>query len=155
MPGYVGIVLGVMGLSAGLLVVFHLVGRRFRASLGRTVAERIEPGKIPRKDLWVEYFGRKRKGLVQLRGNGALVLTDSRLWFYQAVPGTETAIPLGSVMRVSTSMSHLSKTIFRPLLLVEFDCGEGPDSAAWAVSDTEGWMRDVETARGSVAAPEP
>ncbi len=155
MPGYVGIVLWVMGLSAGLLVVFHLVGRGFRARLGRIVAERFEPGQILRKEMWVQYFGHKRKGLAQLRGNGALVLTDSRLWFYQALPGTETAIPLGSVLRVSTSMSHMTKTIFRPLLLVEFDYGEGPDSVAWAVSDTEGWIRDVETARGRVAAPEP
>jgi hypothetical protein len=63
-----------------------------------------------------------------------------------AAPRTEIDIPLNRVTHVTTTRSHLSKSIFRPLLLVEFDTPEGPDSIAWALRDTDGWVKAVYTA---------
>ena len=135
-----------------LLLVIFLLQRLLRARLERAVFERFSGERIIHKDLWANYFGRSQKGLSQTRGNGALVLTDSVLWFILAVPRREIEIALDEVTRVTLTRSHLKKTRFTPLLLVEFDTPEGPDSIAWGVREPEAWVEAIETARTRVNA---
>ncbi|HQE84152.1 MAG TPA: hypothetical protein PLM14_14215 [Candidatus Hydrogenedentes bacterium] len=152
MPEYVWIASGITVTVLTVLLILHMVGRLLRNRLERVIAERFSSGQVLRKDLWAQYFGRSMKGLAQIRGNSALVLTESLLWFVQALPRTEIDIPLTSLTCVTTTRSHLGKTIFRPLLFVKFDAGEGADSIAWAVRDTEDWVQAVEAARKTAVA---
>lgn len=151
MPTYLIIILGVTALTASLFLIIGTVGSKFRKNLARVVSERFDPTEILRKNLWANYFGRKKKGMAQIRGNGALVLTNSQLWFLQAAPRNEIDIPLTQIIRVSTTRSHLGKTIFRPLLFVEFETPDGPDSIAWALRHPDEWVTTIEAARNNVS----
>jgi hypothetical protein len=151
MPTYLTVIIGVTALTVSLFLVIHTVGGIFRKNLERVVSERFNPTEVLRKDLWANYFGRKSKGTMQIRGNGALVLTNAQLWFLKAVPRTEIDIPLNQIIRVSTTQSHLGKTIFRPLLFVEFETADGPDSIAWALRKPDAWVRAIEAARTNVS----
>lgn len=150
MPMYLTIILGVSALTVVLLLLIHAVGRVFRGNLERAVSEYFDATHIIRKDLWANYFGRNKKGMAQIRGNGALVLTNAQLWFLLAAPRTEIDIPLDRITRVSTTRSHLGKTNFRPLLFVEFETPEGPDSIAWSLRHPDEWVATVEAARANV-----
>lgn len=91
-------------------------------------------------------FGQSSKGIKQIRGNGALILTRQEIQFLMAVPRSEITIPLSQVTSVSLPKSHLGKTVFKPLLRVEYQSLEGPDSIAWAVQHPEQWKSAIENA---------
>lgn len=91
-------------------------------------------------------FGQSSKGIKQIRGNGALILTRQEIQFLMAVPRSKITIPLSQVTSVSLLRSHLGKTVFKPLLWVEYQSLEGPDSIAWAVQHPEQWKSAIENA---------
>jgi hypothetical protein len=91
------------------------------------------------KDLGAITFGLQSKGVIQGRGNGALVLTRNELWFSRAWPRSDLRIPLDAVTEVTTVRSHLGKTYLRDLLRVSFRTGDTTDSVAWYVSDVAAW----------------
>ncbi len=152
MSTYLGPTLWIAAGVVSLLLVIFLLQRLVRARLERRVFERFSDEQIIHKDLWANYFGRSQEGLSQIRGNGVLVLTDSALWFMLAIPRREIEIPLDTMTRVTTARSHLKKARLRPLLLVEFDTPQGPDSIAWALHEPEAWVETIETARMKACA---
>ncbi|NQT73135.1 MAG: hypothetical protein HQ553_10280 [Chloroflexi bacterium] len=91
-------------------------------------------------------FGQSSRGIKQIRGNGALILTRQEIQFLMTVPRSEITIPLGQVTSVSLPKSHLGKTVFKPLLRVEYQSLEGPDSIAWAIQNPEKWKSAIENA---------
>jgi hypothetical protein len=95
-------------------------------------------------------FGQASKGAKQIRGNGALILTREAIRFLMAVPRNEIEIPLSRVTSVSLPKSHLGKTVFKPLLRVEFESLEGRDSIAWAVREPSKWKDTIENARSKL-----
>lgn len=83
-----------------------------------------------------------------VRGNGVLVLTEDELFFQMWVPKRDLKIPVSAVTGISTPKSFQSRTVFRPLLQVDYKNESGaPDSIAWAVSDLAQWKTALERLR--------
>ncbi|MGD8412685.1 MAG: hypothetical protein PVF33_00545 [Candidatus Latescibacterota bacterium] len=136
----------VLPVLAGLIVLFTVIrlvlghfSRKFREEIGRKFAGK----QIVRESIGANFFGRSSKGIGQIRGNGALVLTPQELYFIMFAPRKELIIPLDDVTSVSTPRSHLGKTIGSKLLKVDFRTPAGEDAAAWAVRDVEDWAATV------------
>ena len=130
-----------------LLVILKMIFRSMARSLQAEVRQRFHASKILRQEPFANFFGRKSRGLKQVRGNGALVLTRETLWFMRAAPRKEFTIPLDHVTGVTFHKTFLGKTIFRPLLCVEFETKDGPDAIAWAVRDPHAWREAIDAAR--------
>ncbi len=130
-----------VALALGVLL---LAIRRARTRLVQRQAKHLA-GRTPLQvDSWANLFGVTSRGHGQLRGNGALVLTADSLWFGMLLPARELTIPLSRVIAVREAGSHLGKSVLgHRLLRVEFDGADGPDAAAWAVRDPEGWVAAV------------
>jgi len=87
------------------------------------------------------FFGQESKGLMQLRGNGNLKLTDHALHFKQWLKKKEILIRLSDIQTVETVTSHLHKSVGKPLLKVTFLNELGKlDSVAWWVRDSAKWI---------------
>lgn len=86
-------------------------------------------------------FGVESAGPWQIRGNGNLALTEDELLFAQWVPDRLLRIPRRSIVDVSTTGSHLGKTIGRPLLEVTWTAEDGSRNAiALWVRDLDRWL---------------
>ncbi|MEM7538788.1 MAG: hypothetical protein AAF639_41900 [Chloroflexota bacterium] len=84
-------------------------------------------------------FGVQSAGLFQVRGNGIIVLTKDELYF-NGISGLELIIPRRDILAVSRANSHLTRTVFRPLLHVRYRTPFGEDAVAWIVPDSAQWM---------------
>ncbi|HEX6752717.1 MAG TPA: hypothetical protein VF093_03930 [Solirubrobacterales bacterium] len=91
-------------------------------------------------------FGVESAGVWQVRGNGNLALTKHELLFAQWVPNRLLRIPRDSIVKVTTTRSHLGKTIGRDLLKVFWttDLGDQDSIALW-VRDLDGWLEALGT----------
>jgi len=123
-----------------LKFLFSLIGRK----LLTRVEKRFTGQRIILQALSANFFGQKSKGVKQIRGKGVLVLTKDELWFSLALPAREISISVKDIKSVKLIKSHLSKTVFRPLLCVEFLFQGIEDSIAWLVNDPEEWKTDIE-----------
>lgn len=85
------------------------------------------------------FFGLQSRGASQVRGNGALVLVDSALWFQQMLPEQDLVIPVADVRAIDLVDGHLGKSVGHKLLHVRFRGDAGDDAAAWYVDDPEAW----------------
>lgn len=86
-------------------------------------------------------LGVESKGPWQVRGNGNLALTDDELLFAQWVPNRVVRIRRRNIVEVTTTRSHLGKSISRDLLKVVWTTEEGrQDSIALWVGDLDGWL---------------
>lgn len=86
-------------------------------------------------------FGVESAGAWQVRGNGNLALTKYELLFAQWVPNRLLRIPRSSIVEVTTTRSHLGKTLRRDLLKVVWTTELGSeDSIAFWVGDLDGWI---------------
>jgi hypothetical protein len=86
------------------------------------------------------FFGRESRGVLQLRGNGCLALSDDTLAFAMWFPRRTLVVPRASITAVEATDSHLGKRIGRPLLRIRFTGPDGePDAAAWYVRDLPRW----------------
>lgn len=140
----------VIVVTAGLAVLLLLIGLiagMVRRRLAAELTRRLPGRRILLQAPGASFFGLEARGVAQIRGNGALVLTPDELFFLMAVPRREIRIPLTRIAGVSLVRSHLGKTVFRNLLRVDFHGEEGNDAAAWAVRDPDGWRRAIEGAR--------
>jgi hypothetical protein len=148
MPSVVLIVFIVVVVTGlGLFATLYLLRR---AMLDRAQAAR---ERFPNAKLVVpgaNFYGQESKGVMQLRGNGTLVLTDTELYFEMLVPQREFRIPLAAIQALETPSSYLGKTNFRPLLKVVYRDESGQnDSMGWLVPDVDAVKRAIEAARGS------
>jgi len=135
------VVLVVVILAAVFIPLRRMAARRTEAVRARFPKARlIIPG--------ANFFGQESQGVMQMRGNGTLALTDSELYFEQYITRKEFHIPLTAIQSIETTNSHLGKTIFRPLLKIIIKDNVGQtDSMAWYVPDLEGTIRALEEAR--------
>ena len=122
-------------------IALALVGRKMM----RLVNRRFSGRQVIMIALTANFFGMKSRGTGQIRGNGALVLTDDQLWFCLAAPTREIAIPIEQIKTVTTKRGHLGKTIFRPLLAVTFTNKGRDDEVAWYVNELPKWKTAIES----------
>jgi hypothetical protein len=130
-----------------LLAVIHWIMSRVRNRLEEVVRLKFAGRTIVRQSVGANFFGRLSRGVVQIRGNGALVLTQKEVYFLQAVPRREITIPLEIITSVTTPRSHLGKSVVSRLLRVDFREGGKADAVAWAVRDVDEWKEDIERYR--------
>jgi hypothetical protein len=91
------------------------------------------------------FFGIETQGVMQIRGNGILLLTDTDLVFGLFQPTRDFLIPLAKIEKIELAKSHLTKTVFQPLLKIYFTNEEGTaDSAAWWVANPTEWKNGLE-----------
>jgi hypothetical protein len=91
------------------------------------------------------FFGIESHGVMQIRGNGILLLTDAALVFGMFRPKRDFVIPLASIEKIVLARSHLAKTVFQPLLKVYFINEEGDaDSVAWWTDNPGEWKNILE-----------
>jgi len=139
----VGVIIGA-GILVGLIVIFAVVPRLvlsgMKPSLARRIGRRYSSDQIVLKDLAALTFGLESRGVLQGRGNGALVLTAKELWWSRFVSGSDLCIPRSRITKVDTVKVHLGKTYGRDLLRVTFLNDGKPDSMAWYVTDLGVWL---------------
>jgi hypothetical protein len=134
-------------IAAGLVVLFvvvRLVVGYFKRKFNDELRRKFAGKQVVRQMVGANFFGQSSRGMGQIRGNGALVLTPNELYFIMFVPRKELTIPLESVTSVSTPRSHLGKTVGWRLLRVDYRSSSGEDAAAWAVQDVDEWASSVE-----------
>jgi hypothetical protein len=91
------------------------------------------------------FFGIESHGVLQVRGNGILLLTDTYLVFGMFRPPRDFLIPLARIEKIELVESHLTKTVFQPLMKVYFINEEGDaDSVAWWVANPTEWKNILE-----------
>lgn len=136
------LVLGLTVLLVGVFVVLRNTARQKEAS----VRERYPNAR--HIDRAASFFGQESRGVVQLRGNGTLILTDAELIFEGWVANKHLRIPLRGIQTIENPTSFLGKTRFTPLLKVVHINGQGTtDAMAWQVHDLSDWMRLINEAR--------
>jgi hypothetical protein len=131
---------GLLFLLALLVVLPMVVHRSIAPKLRERVASAYPGGDVVFEDLKANNFGLQSRGVTQLRGNGALVLTKSSLRFFQVLPRSEVNIPLSTITAVDTTRVHLGKTVGHKLLRVTFDLQGQSDTIAWYVTDVDAWI---------------
>ncbi len=90
------------------------------------------------------FFGQESKGMMQLRGNGNLILANQELFFKYWLKKKEISIPISNIQTTEIVKSHLHKTVGQPLLKVNFQNEFGElDSAAWWVRDVNPWITAI------------
>lgn len=144
------VLLIVAGSCIGLMLLLSLLKLVFTGVKERLAAEvekRFAGQQVLYREIGANFFGQKSKGMGQIRGNGALVLTPDELYFLLFLPRHEIVIPLARVRGVSLVKSHLGRTVFQPLLRVDYETAEGEDSIAWASRDPHAWKDAIEARR--------
>jgi hypothetical protein len=149
-----GIVI-VLAAVAGLLALFAFLRIIFSATLKKLrlmVLARFNPEDIILLNLGANFFGEESKGGRQVRGNGALVLVRDAVVFFRAAPAREYRIPLADILEKSLPRSLNGRSVFTPLLRIDYTVAGRPEAAAWAVRGPEQWKLRIEQLRAP--APE-
>ena len=134
------LVLGILTLVFGVLaIVGTIVKRKVKAAIDT----HFSPGEMVLSSYKANFFGLESKGMGQVRGNGALVLTREKVWFKQLAVNRIIDIPLCDIVQVETVHSHLGKSIFRPLLKVQFNVGTTLDAIVWYVPNPQEWIKHI------------
>jgi hypothetical protein len=91
-------------------------------------------------DEMANFFGQESLGVLKVRGNGVLILTEGELFFEMWKPKKELLIPIISIIEITNPKSHMHRSVFRPLLKVIFKNENNEiDSAAWYVRNLNHW----------------
>jgi hypothetical protein len=127
-----------------IALVSKLVLHLLKGPLESRIAGQYKADDILMQDLTANCFGLESKGVWQLRGNGALVLTRSFLHFFMFVPIWDLRVPLGAITELSITKSHLGKATLYDLLKVRFSENGKPDSIAWYLGDPPAWKERIQ-----------
>jgi hypothetical protein len=122
---------------AGAFVLFVLVPKGLLVALRDSLEARVKH-RYPESPLvFAEYtansFGIESRGALQWRGNGALVMTESELCFFQVLLEGELVIPLEHITKLRLVHKHLGKTTTSSLLRIEFRGEQRADAVAFWV----------------------
>ncbi len=151
-----GIVFGVLGLVILLLVLMVFFVTVFggifvvlkNTARQKEASARARYPNARQIDRAASFFGQESRGVMQMRGNGTLILTDSDLIFEMWLPNKEFRIPLHYIQSLENPSSFLGKSRFTPLLKVVYTNEQGTtDAMAWQVPDLSGWMRHLNEAQ--------
>ncbi len=90
------------------------------------------------------YFGTETLKSFQIRGNGFLILTKDELFFQMWTSKKEISIPISNLRSAETVKSFLGKTVYTPLLKVNFKNEHNDsDSIAWLVKNLHQWAKTI------------
>ena len=128
-----------------LLLALNFIFKSARNKLDRYIQDRFDKNDIIGATTRANFFGRKSKGGFQIRGNGAIVLTQEHLFFIRAVPLKEYCIPIKSIEQVSMPGSFNGKSVCSKLLCIHYTADGMEDSIAWAIKHPVKWKESIET----------
>ncbi|MDD5394242.1 MAG: hypothetical protein PHE17_14610 [Thiothrix sp.] len=143
------IIAGVIVIVSIVLVAFWLLWSRIGQSGQEVLESRYPLDKPILSDAGAYFVGVESKGRLQLRGNGALALTATELWYKAAFFSTELVIPMQDINHVELVDSHLGKVVFgRKMLKVYFkNINDQADSVAFLVNNESLWRQSLERAK--------
>jgi hypothetical protein len=149
------VLLGVVAVVVAVILVSKLVLHLLKGPLEGRIAAQYGKNEILMQDLGANSFGLESKGVMQLRGNGGLVLTAKYLHFFMFIPKREVRIPLEAITQLALTKSHLGKATIYDLLKVHFAVDGQPDSIAWYLADSQAWKNRIETLLAKSLAGKP
>lgn len=114
-----------------------------RRKLGEMVTESFLADEIRAIELYAAFAGIESEGKYQRKGRGALVLTDTELWFRRDSEGMPLRLPLGGIIDVETVRFYLGRKRAAPMIKVTFHAELGRDSAAWKVDRPQQWHHEL------------
>jgi hypothetical protein len=130
-----------------LWITLKLYYSSVRKKLGELIQRRFAEEDIIGATTKANCFGLKSLGSFQLRGNGALILTKEQVCFLMASPEKEYVVSLKSISSVSMPKSFNGKSVFSPLLHIQFFTGDDQkvqDEIAWVIHDPREWKDSIE-----------
>jgi hypothetical protein len=128
-----------------LLLLLPIIAiKLIRPRLETRIAENYAPQQILMTDFTANSFGQESKGVLQVRGNGVLVLTEEYLHFFRFVPGADLRVPITAITDLSFTKNHLGKATIYNLLKVRFSTNGETDSIAWYLKDPNTWKAKIE-----------
>ncbi len=132
-------------LGTGIFLVLVLVSiKTIALRQQKKILEKFKDKKILEMSAGANFFGQESSGMVQVRGNGALVLMEDSLYFKMWVPERDFSIPVKAMVTTEIVSSHLGKTKLQSLFKVVFTNQKGEkDSAAWLVANPHKWVEKV------------
>lgn len=131
-----------------LILALMYLAKTLRARGRAEIDKRFPPANVLLAETMAQSYGQQSRGAAQARGNGALALTQSEIFFLLYVPERELRIPLANITAVTHPRGHLGKTGGVKLLHLAFTTPEGEDAIAWRVPDPEAWAAKLATLRG-------
>ncbi len=131
-----------------ILAVFVIL-KKLETERVKEVLNKFKEKKIIAISSNANFFGLQSLGLIQVRGNGVLILTNEELYYEMWATKKEISIPVFSIIKIETPMFHLAKTKAMPLLKITFQNKKGElDSIAWLVNNLEEWKNKIEELKG-------
>lgn len=144
---YGGLALAVIILIGLAVLLTWLI--RSQMAIRRAVGERFAGKNVLLIDRTAHFFGLESAGLRQFRGKGMLVLSDEELFFIMLISKSRISIPLPLITGIENPRSFLGKSLFKPLLKVNFRTEQGSeDSVAWYIKDLDQVQDQLEKALG-------
>ncbi|MFH2061193.1 MAG: hypothetical protein ABIJ59_20195 [Pseudomonadota bacterium] len=138
-----GIILLII-IGIGLLGFLIFIKNR-KKGLIQKIKEITQNENIVFSDISANFFGQESKKYKQVKGNGILTITNTSLMFFMLLPKKEIHIELSKIDSIEYPSSFLGKSIFKPLLKVNFIDENGQkDSAAWFVKNIELAKKNLE-----------
>jgi len=87
------------------------------------------------------FFGQESASVMQIRGNGTLVLTKDKLYFQRLLPKKIIEIPLENIEKIEESRSHLGRINGSKLIKIFYrNESNSMDSCAWLVRHRKEWI---------------
>ena len=144
----VAVVVIVAVVFAIVLVVLRKFLQGLRARGRAAIDARYPATDVLLSETLAQSYGEESKGVTQVRGNGALALTRSEIFFLLYVPERELRIPVASIQDVTHPRSHLGKSGGARLLHVRWTRDGASDAIAWRVPDPDAWKAKIDALRG-------
>jgi len=142
-------ILTIFGIALGLIIFFTLLRfilKKVTSSMKDLISEQFQEEDIIMQEAMANFFGQESRGAGQMRGNGALILTNDALHFTLLLPRRSWVIPLENITEMSLPRKHLGKSKMCDLLRVDYldnTDNEKGDAIAWAVKDPESWIEAI------------
>jgi|GEM_PF-2190963 len=91
------------------------------------------------------FYGQESKRMSQMRGNGALVVTDDTVIFELLAPRRAYEIPIHMITNIEYPRSFLGKSRGTKLLKISFmDAHGDPEAMAWEVPDVDAVVASIQ-----------
>jgi len=147
-PVSVIIIISAIVLFIGIFVaLFYMLANKLKMH-EKNLREKFSDRLIFLSSAGANFAGQKSKGLMQVRGNGALLLVEDQIYFKMLVPDREIVIPIDMITGIRKANGFLGKTKGIPLIVVEFTNEENrSDEAGWWVRNVDEWINSINELR--------
>jgi len=127
-----------------VFAVFIILIRNMIVKRKKEIIEKFKNKEILLISSNANYFGTETLKSFQVRGNGFLILTKDELFFQPWTSKKEISIPLSNLRSAETVKSFLGKTVYAPLLKVNFQNEHNDsDSIGFLVKNLHQWIKTI------------